>query len=68
MGDSVKRVTQIFAPAKENSPSPNFIDEMVGLLPRATVRIGGQHDMQVTCTLRRFPPLFAFPPGIASRR
>ena len=47
MGDSVKRVTQIFARAKENSPSLIFIDEMDGLLPRATVRVG-QHDIQVT--------------------
>ena len=47
MGDSVKRVTQIFARATENSPSLVFIDEMDGLLPRATARVG-QHDIQVT--------------------
>src|SRR5438132_1439741 len=47
VGDSVKRVSQIFARAKENSPSLIFIDEMDSLLPRATGLVG-QHDIQVT--------------------
>jgi len=47
MGDSVKRVTQVFARAKENSPSLIFVDEMDSLMPRAT-RLLGQHDIQVT--------------------
>ncbi|HUY13185.1 MAG TPA: AAA family ATPase [Terriglobia bacterium] len=47
VGDSVKRVSQIFARARENSPSLIFIDEMDGLLPRSTGRVG-QHDIQVT--------------------
>jgi transitional endoplasmic reticulum ATPase len=46
-GDSVKRVSQIFARAKENSPSLIFIDEMDGLMPRAAGLVG-QHDIQVT--------------------
>jgi transitional endoplasmic reticulum ATPase len=47
MGDSVKRVSQIFARAKEKSPSLIFIDEMDSLLPRARGLVG-QHDIQVT--------------------
>jgi transitional endoplasmic reticulum ATPase len=47
VGDSVKRVSQIFARARENSPSLIFIDEMDGLLPRSTGHVG-QHDIQVT--------------------
>ena len=47
VGDSVKRVCQIFARAKENSPSLIFIDEMDSLLPRAAGPVG-QHDIQVT--------------------
>ena len=46
-GDSVKRVSQIFARAKENSPSLIFIDEMDGLLPRGGGLVG-QHDIQLT--------------------
>jgi transitional endoplasmic reticulum ATPase len=46
-GDSVKRVSQIFARAKENRPSMIFIDEMDGLMPRAAGLVG-QHDIQVT--------------------
>jgi transitional endoplasmic reticulum ATPase len=33
-GDSVKRVSEVFARAKEYSPSLIFLDEMDGLLPR----------------------------------
>ena len=46
-GDSVKRVSQIFARAKENNPSLIFIDEMDGLMPRPDGLVG-QHDIQVT--------------------
>jgi transitional endoplasmic reticulum ATPase len=46
-GESVKRVSQIFARARENSPSLIFIDEMDSLMPRATGLVG-QHDIQVT--------------------
>ena len=46
-GDSVKRISQIFARARENSPSLIFIDEMDGLMPRSTGLVG-QHDIQVT--------------------
>lgn len=46
-GDSVKRISQIFARARENSPSLIFIDEMDGLMPRTTGLVG-QHDIQVT--------------------
>lgn len=47
VGDSVKRISQIFARAKENSPSVIFLDEMDSLLPRATA-LASQHDIQVT--------------------
>lgn len=47
VGDSVKRVTQVFARAKETSPSLIFIDEMDSLMPRTTGLVG-QHDIQVT--------------------
>ena len=47
VGDSVKRISQIFARAKENGPSIIFIDEMDGLMPRAAGLVG-QHDIQVT--------------------
>ncbi len=47
VGDSVKRVSQIFARAKENNPSLIFLDEMDGLLPCAT-ELTSQHDTQVT--------------------
>jgi transitional endoplasmic reticulum ATPase len=46
-GDSVKRVSQIFARARENSPSLIFVDEMDSLMPRAAGLVG-QHDIQVT--------------------
>jgi transitional endoplasmic reticulum ATPase len=46
VGDSVKRVTGIFARAKEHSPSLMFLDEMDGLLP-ANTRYAAQHDIQV---------------------
>jgi transitional endoplasmic reticulum ATPase len=47
VGDSVKRVSQVFVRAKENSPSLIFLDEMDSLLPRATA-LANQHDIQVT--------------------
>lgn len=47
VGDSVKRVAQVFVRAKENSPSLIFLDEMDSLLPRATA-LTSQHDIQVT--------------------
>ena len=46
-GDSVKKVSQIFARARENSPSLIFIDEMDSLMARAAGLVG-QHDIQVT--------------------
>jgi transitional endoplasmic reticulum ATPase len=45
-GASVKRLTELFARAKENSPSIIFIDEMDGLLPRNT-GFQAQHDIQL---------------------
>ena len=45
-GDSVKRVAEIFARAKEHSPSLIFLDEMDGLLP-GNNRFLSQHDLQV---------------------
>ena len=45
-GASVKRLTELFARAKENSPSIIFIDEMDGLLPRNT-GFQSQHDIQL---------------------
>ncbi len=45
-GASVRRLTELFARAKENSPSIIFIDEMDGLLPRNT-GFQSQHDIQV---------------------
>ncbi|MCZ2078313.1 MAG: AAA family ATPase [Bryobacterales bacterium] len=45
-GASVKRLTELFARAKENSPSIIFIDEMDGLLPRNT-GLQSQHDIQL---------------------
>lgn len=47
VGDSVKRVSQVFVRAKENSPSMIFLDEMDSLLPQATA-LTSQHDIQVT--------------------
>jgi transitional endoplasmic reticulum ATPase len=47
VGDSVKRIAQVFGRAKENNPSLIFVDEMDGLLPRAT-SLTSQHDTQVT--------------------
>jgi transitional endoplasmic reticulum ATPase len=46
VGDSVKRVSAIFARAKEHSPAIIFLDEMDGLLP-ATNRYLAQHDIQL---------------------
>jgi SpoVK/Ycf46/Vps4 family AAA+-type ATPase len=46
VGDSVKRVSAIFARAKEHSPAIVFLDEMDGLLP-ATNRYLAQHDIQL---------------------
>jgi transitional endoplasmic reticulum ATPase len=45
-GASVKKLTDLFARAKENSPSIIFIDEMDGLLPRNT-GFQSQHDIQL---------------------
>jgi len=45
-GASVKKLTALFARAKENSPSIIFIDEMDGLLPRNT-GVQSQHDIQL---------------------
>jgi SpoVK/Ycf46/Vps4 family AAA+-type ATPase len=45
-GDSVKRVAELFARAKEHSPSLIFRDEMDGLLP-GNNRYVAQHDRQV---------------------
>lgn len=45
-GGSVKRLTEVFARAKEHSPSILFFDEMDGLFPHAQGAIG-QHDVQV---------------------
>lgn len=45
-GASVKKLADLFARAKENSPSIIFIDEMDGLLPRNT-GFQSQHDIQV---------------------
>jgi transitional endoplasmic reticulum ATPase len=45
-GASVKKLTELFARAKENSPSIIFIDEMDGLLPRNT-GFQSQHDIQL---------------------
>jgi transitional endoplasmic reticulum ATPase len=42
----VKKLTDLFARAKENSPSIIFIDEMDGLLPRNTGP-QSQHDIQL---------------------
>jgi transitional endoplasmic reticulum ATPase len=45
-GASVKKLTELFARAKENSPSIIFIDEMDGLLPRNN-GFQSQHDIQL---------------------
>jgi transitional endoplasmic reticulum ATPase len=45
-GESVKRVAEVFARAKEHSPSLIFLDEMDGLLP-GNNRYVAQHDLQV---------------------
>jgi len=45
-GASVKKLTELFARAKENSPSIIFIDEMDGLLPRNN-GLQSQHDIQL---------------------
>ena len=47
VGDSVKRIAQVFVRAKENSPSLIFLDEMDSLLPPA-MPLASQHDIQVT--------------------
>lgn len=46
VGDSVKRVSAVFARAKEHSPAIIFLDEMDGLLP-ANNRFLAQHDIQL---------------------
>lgn len=45
-GESVKRVSEVFARAREHSPSIIFLDEMDGLLP-GNNRYLAQHDLQV---------------------
>ena len=45
-GGSVKRLTELFARAKENAPSILFFDEMDGLFPPIHGAIG-QHDVQL---------------------
>jgi transitional endoplasmic reticulum ATPase len=45
-GASVKKLADLFARARESSPSIIFIDEMDGLLPRNT-GLQSQHDIQV---------------------
>jgi len=45
-GGSVKRLTEIFARARENAPSILFFDEMDGLFPHIQGAIG-QHDVQL---------------------
>jgi transitional endoplasmic reticulum ATPase len=45
-GASAKKLTELFARAKENSPSIIFIDEMDGLLPRNN-GFQSQHDIQL---------------------
>ena len=45
-GASVKKLAELFARAKENSPSIIFIDEMDGLLPRNN-GFQSQHDIQL---------------------
>lgn len=46
VGGSVKKLSEIFARARENSPSVIFFDEIDGLLP-ANNRILGTHDTQL---------------------
>jgi len=46
VGDSVKRIQQVFARAKENSPSLIFLDEMDGLFPNRR-HSPNQHDVQL---------------------
>lgn len=46
VGGSVKRMSEIFARAKENAPSILFFDEMDGLFPTVQGPIG-QHDVQL---------------------
>jgi transitional endoplasmic reticulum ATPase len=46
VGDSVKRIQQVFARAKENSPSLIFLDEMDGLFPNRR-HAPNQHDVQL---------------------
>ncbi len=46
VGGSVKRLSDIFARAKENAPSILFFDEMDGLFPGVQGPVG-QHDVQL---------------------
>lgn len=46
VGDSVKRVSAVFARAKEHNPAIIFLDEMDGLLP-ANSHALAQHDIQL---------------------
>src|SRR4029077_8279199 len=45
-GSSVRKLSELFARAKENSPSIIFIDEMDGVLPRNN-GFQSQHDIQL---------------------
>lgn len=45
-GASVKKLSDLFSRAKENSPSIIFMDEMDGLLPR-NIGLQSQHDIQL---------------------
>jgi transitional endoplasmic reticulum ATPase len=46
VGDSAKRVSAVFARAKEHSPAMIFLDEMDGLLPAHSHALA-QHDIQL---------------------
>jgi transitional endoplasmic reticulum ATPase len=46
VGGSVRRMSEIFARAKENAPSILFFDEMDGLFPTVRGPVG-QHDVQL---------------------
>ncbi len=46
IGDSVKRIAEVFARAREHSPSLIFLDEMDGLVPRNNGYLS-PHDVQV---------------------
>jgi transitional endoplasmic reticulum ATPase len=47
IGQSVKRMRQIFVRARENAPSVIFLDEVDGLVPRSFGQLNS-HDVQLT--------------------